>query len=579
MRITRLAFVLILAFPAWALFDRSIDPITRKANAGAANEREFVPVSETVPAHDCEGEASSSPCTYSSLWGATGERWQPEKRLPDFSYAGYHAGEAPIPHPKASWDLKRDFHAAGDGKTDDSQALMQALQSVKSGVLFIPQGTYVIARRIDLNKGNLILRGAGPNKTILLFPNSLTDLFGNKARGAEQSQWAFRPGLFNVTGNDPINAETRLASVTKPAQRGDRILQLSGRIATGKGEWVRLVESDPAKGNAAAGSLIRYLYGGLMEPGSDLIGTRSVVRFLSRVKSIAGNQVELERPLPYDVRPEWTPEIHRFAPSLSEVGVEHLSIHFPWSPYPGHFKEKGYNAIFFQDVSQCWVDDVEIQNGDFGIDLNSTNFCTVSNVRLTTTSTRAVAAESRGASGHHGIDVSHGTENLVTRFSVQTKMVHDISVEWYALHTVFSSGRGVDLNMDHHREANYSSLFSQIDCGLGTRPFDSGGSRDRGAHAGAWSTYWNISASGLLALPPPDFGPLLNFIGVGASAGNSNSPYQWLVEQIAQQNLCPAELQEAMRLSRVSAFHLPQTHSVIPASRGNGSAVRRKGDR
>ena len=100
-----------------------------------------------------------------------------------------------------------------------------------------------------------------------------------------------------------------------------------------------------------------------------------------------------------------------------------------------------------QNVSQCWIDDVEIQNSDFGIDLNATNFCTVRHVTLTTSESRAVGEGGRDGNGHHGIDISHGTENLVTNFDVQTKFVHDISVEWYALHSVFKNGRGVDLNM------------------------------------------------------------------------------------------------------------------------------------
>jgi len=474
-------------------------------------------------------------------------------RLPDFSYAGYHAGEAKIPTPTARWDLKRDFHAQGDGRTDDSAALINAIQKIESGVLFIPRGTYVISKRLDISRGNLILRGDGPGQTVLLFPNSLTDLFGNKAKGTEQSQWAFRPGLVNVTGVDPITPATRLASVIAGARRGDRTLTLSAHISLEKSQWIRLVESDPIKESAAAGSLIRYLYGDLKAPGSDLIGTRSVVRFLTRVKSVSGNQIELERPLPYDVRPEWVPEIHRFVPAVQEVGVEHLSIHFPWTIYPGHFKEKGYNALFFQSVSECWVNDVEIQNGDFGIDLNSTNFCTVSDVTLTTSANRGIGSESNGMNGHHGIDVSHGTENLVTRFNVQTKLVTDISVEWFALHTVFSNGRGVDLNMDHHREANYSSLFSQLDCGAGTRPFDSGGSRDRGAHSGAYSTYWNIRAQRPLLLPPSDFGPLLNFVGLEIEVRKGNPPDQWLVEKTEPKTLCPAELQEAMRAKRVNS--------------------------
>jgi Pectate lyase superfamily protein len=523
----------------------------------------------------------TSACVYSSLWGVSGEKWNPAGRLPDFSYAGYHAGEASIPTPQARWDLKRDFHAKGDGRTDDSVALLQSIQSIKDGVLFIPAGTYVIARRIDISKGNLILRGAGPGKTILLFPNSLTDLFGNKARGTEQSQWSFRPGLINVTGKDPINAETRLATVTAAAKRGDKTLQISNsisivgaplrgrplsfptqptsdKISITKGDWIRLVESDPPNADAAAGSLIHYLYGDLMPPGTGLTGTPNVVRFLSRVKSASGNTIELERPLPYDVRPEWNPEIHRFVPSVQEVGVEHLSIHFPWTTYPGHFKEKGYNGLFFQDVSQCWVNDVEIQNSDFGIDLNSTNFCTVSNVTLTTSRSRAEGEEARGANGHHGIDVSHGTENFVTQFDVQTKFVHDISVEWYALHTVFANGRGVDLNMDHHREANYSSLFSNLDLGAGTRPFNSGGSGDRGAHSGAYSTFWNLHAAGPLRLPPADFGPLLNFIGLRlveikeTNANDPGSPYQWLIEPQDRQGVCPIELHKAMSAGRLN---------------------------
>ena len=514
---------------------------------------------------------SSPPCNYSALWGAAGEKWKPEDRLPDFSYAGYHAGEAKIPTPAVKWDLKRDFHAAGDGRTDDSQALLNAIQSIRNGVLFIPKGTYVISKRIDISKGNLILRGAGPNETILFFPNSLEALFGNKAKGTEQSQWAFRPGLINFTGTDPITAETRLASVTAGALRGTRRLTISTGTYNGavprtssspttikKGQWIRLVESDPPRASAATGSLIRHLYGDLipLAPDSteDLIGTRSVVRFLSRVKSVSGNQIELERALPYDVRAEWAPEIHRFVPAVQEVGVEHLSIRFPWSAYPGHFKEKGYNALFFQDVSQCWINDVEIQNSDFGIDLSSTNFCTVSNVTLTTSASRAVGADAHGANGHHGIDISRGTENLVTNFDVQTTFVHDISVEWYALHTAFSKGRGIDLNMDHHREANYSSLFSQLDLGAGTRPFNSGGSSNRGAHAGAYNTYWNIRAARPLQLPPDNFGRVLTFIGLGINATNGRavaSPYHWTVEQIEPARLCPTDVHEAMKERRV----------------------------
>jgi len=136
----------------------------------------------------------------------------------------------------------------------------------QSGVLFIPKGTYVISKRIDITKGNVILRGAGAGQTILLFPKSLEDLFGNKPNN-DQSQWAFRPGLINVTGKDPINAATRLATVTAPAKRGDAPWQLSNPVSVKRGEWIRLLRGDPPKDSPETGSLIRYLYGDLMPPG------------------------------------------------------------------------------------------------------------------------------------------------------------------------------------------------------------------------------------------------------------------------------------------------------------------------
>jgi hypothetical protein len=47
--------------------------------------------------------------------------------------------------------------------------------------------------------------------------------------------------------------------------------------------------------------------------------------------------------------------------------------------------------------------------------------------------------------------VSHGASNLVNRLVVSTRFVHDISVEWFALGTAFTNGRGDDLNLDLHR--------------------------------------------------------------------------------------------------------------------------------
>src|SRR3954467_10499246 len=41
--------------------------------------------------------AAATATVTSTLWGKTGERWSPSGRLIDYSYAGYHNGDDPIP--------------------------------------------------------------------------------------------------------------------------------------------------------------------------------------------------------------------------------------------------------------------------------------------------------------------------------------------------------------------------------------------------------------------------------------------------------------------------------------------------
>src|ERR1043166_8612439 len=87
----------------------------------------------------------------SALWGRNGELWTPQSRLPDFSYAGYHSGNDPIPEVTVKADVK-NFGAVGDGQADDSQAFLRAIASVSNGAIFIPAGRYKINEILKINK-------------------------------------------------------------------------------------------------------------------------------------------------------------------------------------------------------------------------------------------------------------------------------------------------------------------------------------------------------------------------------------------------------------------------------------------
>ena len=62
--------------------------------------------------------------------------------------------------PFPSWlDLKRDFRAIGDGKSDDTDAIQRALDAIrppdsKAAVLYLPAGTYRITRPLQVIRGS-----------------------------------------------------------------------------------------------------------------------------------------------------------------------------------------------------------------------------------------------------------------------------------------------------------------------------------------------------------------------------------------------------------------------------------------
>ena len=99
--------------------------------------------------------------------------------LPDFSYAGYHRGEKPIPQSEAAvLDVTQPpFSADPTGKTDSTAAIQSALDAANAqagGIVFLPPGTFRVtppagqsaALRIDGSR--VVLRGAGVGKTFLV---------------------------------------------------------------------------------------------------------------------------------------------------------------------------------------------------------------------------------------------------------------------------------------------------------------------------------------------------------------------------------------------------------------------------
>jgi hypothetical protein len=494
----------------------------------------------------------------SALWGVAGELWSPQSRLPDFSFAGYHAGEAPIPDVPVVANV-RDFGATGDGVTDDGQAFAEAIEAASGrGAVFVPAGHYVIRRYLSIYDSNLVLRGEGSGLTTLVFPDPLATMRGPGNAPTGTPFYAWYGGVVWVQGRQDGRF---LADVTAGALRGDNRLTLSTTAGITVGQMVELFQTDPSATDHSLGS--RLHADQPLTPDPLATTTPYTDRFVSRVTAIEGNTITLERPLRIDVELRWRPQISSYQPTIEEVGVEGLTFEFPAVPYPGHEVELGYNGIQIQNAANCWIRDVTFVNADSGIFLDGTRFTTVQDVSYTAYAERATFVTAFGPSnGHHGIVARSSWDNLITGFNIAVPYVHDLTVSSDASGNVFERGRGANLTLDHHGRAPFENLYTEVDVGLGTRTWASGSGNPGEGNSGARQTFWNIQAATPqhwpggypYAMRPPD---QLNFVGITTNDATVMTPAGRWWEAIPPAALTPPNLYEAQLARRLGWLPAP----------------------
>ena len=481
---------------------------------------------------------------FSQLWGEAGEKWTAAGRLPDFSYAGYHRGERPIPELPRKTNV-RDFGAVGDGTTDDTKALQAAIDATPAGAVYLPPGRYLVSDYLRITRSGVVLRGAGPEQSILWFPRGLDAIHpreGRTSTGSPASGYSFDGAFVSLKGDYQAKP---LAQITAVAQRGDRTIEVDRPADLTVGQLVLIVLRE-----APDHSLKTYLYNN--DPGDIAKGKQLDTRMLVRITALAGARVTFDRPLRFETRAAWRPEVRAFNPTVTESGIEHLGFAFPAAKYRGHFKEDGHNAIELRSVFNCWVRDVVIHNGDLGINVVACHN-TLDGVLLTADVARGtVDAGVPDCTGHHGIQLKNAEDNLITNFEVRAPYVHDLTVE-HASGNVFAQGRGLDLNFDHHKDTPYENLFTDIDCGRGTRVWRCGGGASLGRQSAGWTTFWNIRAARPLEPAPKTWGPVtMNFIGLRTKYPSKLEATAPWFEAIPPATLEPANLHAAQFAKRLS---------------------------
>ncbi|MFJ6086537.1 glycosyl hydrolase family 28-related protein [Streptomyces sp. NPDC092369] len=433
-------------------------------------------------------------------------------QIPYIGRAGAHAGARRLPRHRVVADVT-DYGAVADGVTDSAPAINRAIAAAGragGGTVTIPPGTFRIDDLIRIGHSNVVLRGAGSARTKLYATKNLTELIGvyGSRYGGDKSSWSWAGGLIWLA------PEARWNSLVTAIKA--KAWPFEGWTGNKRDEWTPLTAVEPARQGAstvkvadpshlrpgalvllrladdADHTLLEHMSGG--GPGPEAYFWDDKTKLTSyvpyewpvRITRVHGRRVTLERPLPLDIRPEWTPQLVTHVKELTGSGVEGLTLEAVETVQSPHLLDKGYNGVVLQCAYDCWVDDVTVRHVDNGFGLVAASACTL----------RGTTVAGRGS--HHPYFCREGAhDNLIEDFTIEQRTVparpdtqlHGINVEGLSSYNVWSRG---DMRMgtfDSHRGLPFANVRTDITVNNNGRH---GGDAIAGPLFGARFTHWNV---------------------------------------------------------------------------------------
>lgn len=370
----------------------------------------------------------------------------------DFSYAGYHRGEKPLPtvDPAAGLDVtKAPYNADPTGQADATSAIQRAIDEAGArggGVVYLPQGTYRLsppedqAYALGIRSSGVVLKGAGEGKTFLY----------NAATFMKQKD------IIRVGGGDwvktPVSTKLRRSALEPSA-----LLPVEEASGFAVGDYVMVTFDTTADFLAELGMQNKWASRlGKVEP----IFYRQVVAV-----DPVHRTMTVDIPTRYPLKTRDNVLITKTQPPLSEVGLEDFSIANAQNPKTGlgedDFKVEGTagyetdnaKAINVIAAADSWIRGVSTYkpagNETYhilskGIILDRTKNVTVDNVSM-------AYPQYRGANGNGYLYQFIGNDNLIVRskaagarhsftfanFSSNGNVMHDVYSENSSLLTDF----------------------------------------------------------------------------------------------------------------------------------------------
>jgi hypothetical protein len=244
------------------------------------------------------------------------QKFETDKFLQDFSYAGYHRGEAELPHPAGLVFDVTSYGADATGANDSTVAIQKAIDAAAAsggGVVFLPSGTFQVAPQgtdnwaLRISHGNIVLRGAGRDKTFLFNNTYLMRLKSIiLVQGAEE-RWKVEP------------AKGPVVLITSDLLSPTRDIPVEGVEGFKAGDWV-ILRADATDAFIAEHNMADK-WGGKGERLGGVIFQRQILSIDSDKKMLS-----VDVPIRYYLKTRDRARVHAAPFHVEEVGIEDLSI-------------------------------------------------------------------------------------------------------------------------------------------------------------------------------------------------------------------------------------------------------------
>ncbi len=329
--------------------------------------------------------------------------------LLDFSYAGYMRGETAPPDVEMLiaqgykvYDVTKYGAVPNDGKSD-REAFMKVLAEIAGtnnikqedagmtdryikenakAVIYFPEGNYILQdkasqnRRIRMSMGNIVLKGAGKDKTTLEMtvantsPNPTTEMW-NAPVMMEFKHNTGLTELGTITADAPIGSKSVTASVT----------------GVSSGSWVCLVLKNNNE-DVINTELSPYRWQDINVQSGGTLNIKSEgiqIYEYHQIEKISGNTITFKEPIMHAINKDWNWKISKFA-NYENVGIEDLT-------FKGHSKEKfihhgsdiddgGFKLIDFVRLTNSWIRRVNFESVSEAMSITSSANCSAYDIQI-----------------------------------------------------------------------------------------------------------------------------------------------------------------------------------------------------